>query len=973
MPGLRDLAPDEFQRMVAGLRGEPLPPPVSRPGELPPTVDPQTRSAISLVNEAIAHAMANLQTQSETELGMRPGVPLDIETGLPSSTRAKLSFDDDVINQFQLLTRQYGAGNVERINNRFVIRNQIDPQTGKITDFLANPPGLEGGDIAGMTGSLLPIAGGVLGARAGGRIGATPARRFLSGLGGMALGTEATAFAQQEVTRLLEGTDLKPGDLARERTVSAAQDMVLGAALAGGAKVATKLGQAALGAVGIRTGETATEAAVKALERSTGVKYPLTPGEAAESPLAIRVEATAKPRFGSVGVLGAIEESKTKAEDELRRVFLGLPRSLSDDELAAALPKADITGQQVLGRLGTEALRLEGGVVKARGAVEAAGTQEAQALAGVNLSQPLASREVGSALRTKMQTELASHSSRFGALYESFFDAPETTAKTFSGAPLARAVETIEKKLTPSVLRSKEVKTGLVDESGAPLTTTREVEERLDAFIEGPVKRVIDTLKSLSTGKVSSADLKSIRTSIDRIIGDGESIPGVDIKQLREIRGTITDAIGQSLNEAGGPALFNRWKQINDAFAKSRSRFDPDSISRMNIPPGASGYLGDAELARSVISGKGALDRYTEFKTFFGTASPEFQNVQRLAREQILQGGIAEETGYINGQRLRASLRSLDPEVARDLFGTTKEELHRIGEALSVAQGNLDLAQLRKLASSGSLTAKEIPALEAAERERVQAWGNKLIKAAAKGSEIGEEVIQPSEVVRNLTQMDPDQAQKVLGILSDRPALLEDVRRLAVEDLWARVQSQIKGRVGVTATQINKALGSEVQQRTWKTLLGPKVVEDLQTLSTVVKPQELGTQVFGRAGSMGATTDVTRAEKGGITQVLTESVERWLLGVLYTGPLKRSMLNLMASTDQGRVLNALLVSTPIIDQVAEKFGPDAPQVMSYLRSVVEPKQAKELQIQGKTQGGAPLDLRALSPEEFNRYIERARQ
>lgn len=938
---------------------------------LAPGLDASTREAIFHVNEMLNKGLDQFMLSDHSlEMGLRPGVPFNPLRGAPNQVRSNLSFDPNVVNQFKILGQVYGLENVHfSKDERFVVRNQVNPSTGTKEDFFVDPVGIDMGDIASMSADVWPSIIAAITAKIGIKAGSRPGTKFLGGLAGMAVGTELTYATQQIRERLIAGNEIEPGTLAGERLQAALVDMTLGTFLAGGAKVGTKAVAGLLGGVGIRVGgETATVAATKKLA-AKGINFPLTPGEAAESPTLMRLEATAKPSFGTVGLMGAIEAGKESAEAELKRIHLGLPRTMTDDELAAIMPKADVTGQRVLDRLGTEALRLEGNVAKATQALEQAGTTEAQALARVNLANPLESVPVGEALRNRTKSEFKTSGKILGDEYNEFFDRPEIAKKSFWGKSLAEAVDQTEAELTPSKLVAKEVAT--VDRYGNPTSRTRIVQERIDKFINESVKRVLDGLKGLRNAAVGPADLKMIRTNIDDAIAEGIAIPGVNVAQLNALRNNVTGAIENSLRKAGGSeALLTEWKSLNDRWAARQQRFDRTGIKQILIPEGEPGSIGNAALARSITAAEpgAALDRYTEFKQFFGAASPEFQDIQRLTRERVLKGSLQEVNDYISGPKLRNALSNLDDEVAADLFGTSKKELHRIGEALSVAQGNLPVDKLTKLASTGSLTAEAIRDLAAANREQAKAWGNNLMKAAAKGSDIGVDTMKPSDVVNNLTQLDPDPARYVLGILSDRPDLLEDVRKLSVEELWGRVQTQLKSRKGVTSTAIAQALGDETQQRTWKTILGANVVEDLETLGKIVRPSELSTRAFSGAGQMRATGEITAVEKGGFMPIISKVAERLLVGAFYVGPGRQIVINMATKGQQGRLINAMVTSTPFVESVAKRFGDDAPGIMQSLRDIVEPQHARELTVEGKLTTGSEIDLRNLSEEEFKTYL-----
>lgn len=976
MADLLTLGPEEFQKelqswLPSGQAASPIP---AQDDLANLQLSPDTRRALE---QATSETNQNINPESLSEankkLGIRPGVPFNLERGAPAKIRAALSFDEDKLNQYKLLSNVYGQDNVAiSDDSRFVIRNQINPTTGTKEDFLVNPVGLDWGDVASLSGDVLPLAAAVIGQGKGAKFGSRPVTKALGGLTGMALGQEATTAAQQEISRLLQGQPLEPGTLAGERTKSAIADVALGGGMALGVKGASKLGAGMLGALGIRVGETPTEAAAKELAKQTGVNIPLTPGETLNSGLLLRAESAAKPRIGTVGVMSKVDEAKQAAQDELRRVFLGLPRTLSDDDLAAVLPKSDITGQQVLKTLGEETTRLKSGVQSAKDIAQSVGSVEAQTVAGTNLNAPISSVSLGERLRAKAVGDLDTFKTAMAERYNAFEANPLVSDRVVSGDVLAKAGKDIERNLFPQAVRTSEVPFPIVGPKGQALTIIKETAEPIDSFVAASARRAVNELKGLEGARIGISDMKRIRTSIDNSIAEGVAIPGTDVKQLISLREKVTDAIRDSLGKLD-PKLLKEWDTLNTDYAQGMSRFNTKSIKPMLIPEGEPGSVGNAQLARAVGSGsEAAIDKFNDFKKFYGATSPEFQDVKRLAREQVLRGSPDETTGFISGQRLRSNLRSLDPEVSDELFGQSAKELHKIGAALEGVQGNLDINELRQLAANGTLTARAIPGLIQAERERATAFANKLIKAADKGVNIDTEVIKPSEVVRSLISLDPKQAQSVLGILHAEPALLEDVRKLAVEELWGRVQANSLGQKKVTTGLIQEALGDDVQKRTWKLLLGPDVVSNLETLSKVLKPQELSMKAFKSAGSLGATTDIAQLERGGFSSVLGAAAERMLLSVLYTGPLKNVIVNLGTPLNQGRILNGVIASTPFIEAVVDRFGENAPGIMSSMRRIVEPKQQRQLELEGKVKGQG-LNLDELSPDEFNLWLQNAKQ
>lgn len=916
-------------------------------------------NALAEASRSLGQLQADVSEESK-RMGMRDGVFLDIKTGAPASVRGRLGLDENQLNQFKLLTRLYGLGNVDLSDQgRFILRNQ-PAKGGGVEDIVVDPAGFEGGDVAQMAGQALPMVAGAIGAKLGlkgaEKIGAGPLGKVAAGVTGMALAQESTGAAQDMAVRLFRGDDVNIPEIAKQRTKQAAADEVLGFAFAGGSKATSKAIEGIAGLFQIPVGTTPIREAAKGLQAGSGVKFPLSPGQETESKLLLRLEAMTGERMGSAAAMDRIRSAQRTAEDELRRVFLGLPRSMTDDEIAAVLPRADITGQKALGRLGTEALKLEGNVAKARAVVNETGTAEAQSVAGVNLGSPINATEVGRQARARVVGDFDAFKSAMSERYTEFLNRPEIRARTIPGSQLSSAVRRLESELIPAAQR------------GA-------VKQPLEAFVPGKVRSFLEELKGLRGARVSINDLKQIRTSIDNAIAEGVAIPGTDVAQLTAMRKSVDSTITSALEGMDklpsaykGSAPLTVWKKLNEDWAKGMERFNRTGVREMLVKEGETGAIGNTKLAERIVGNSpDALDYYNGYKEFFGAASPEFQAMQANARQRVLMGSVDDATGFIDGQSLRNRLADMRPEVAQELFGANQQELHRIGEALSKAQGKLDTEELMRLGSSRTLTASKIGELVNAERARAVAFNNKLIKAAAKGT-LDAEKIKPSEFVRYATEMDPDDAAKVMGILSDRPVLVQDIRQIAVENIWAKVQAGEVGRERVSAKLLEEVMGSPVQQRTWRVILGNDTVDSMNKLITVTGPREFGARAFKTAGAIGAGMEAPKLFLKGEVGALPEIASRFLLGFLYSGPLKRSVTNLLTHNDRSRFLNGVIASEPFVKALAERFGGDgANLLMGTYRDMVEPLQKRSLAVEGKV--ATDFDPRTLSEAEYRKWLE----
>lgn len=967
MATLRDLPRDEFRKMMEGLAGS------ATAGPIPP-FQPSNQSPPSPSGSIRQQIPSNLLEP----YGARQGIPLDMVTGARAGIRAKLGFDSNEFNQTKILAGEYGLENVDKNpQGGWVIRNQPDG-TGSVHDLLVNPPGLDKGDIASMTADIIPMVAGAVGAVATrGKIknpGAIskwlqnlgPIAKVEAGAVGMAAGTELSGAAQDMAFRLQEGFDVDTPEIAKERLKAAVVDLAFANAFAGGAKVASKTLSALSGVVQIPVGETASTQAAKSLQEATrvmerkagvvnpkGVQYPLTPGQAAESRFLLRLESIGSRRLGSAGAFDKIIAQQQVSEDELRRIFYGLPRTLSDDELAAAMPKADVVGEGALIRLRREVDELTGTVEQARANLQKTGTAEAQDLAQVNLENKYDVRKVGGIARRSATGAWDRFKADSAKAYNAFLSKPEIRTRNVSGNFVANMAESVEASSTPSAVN-------------------RQGTQRLDAFVAPKVRNFIDTLKGLQGSMVSVNDLKLVRTQIDDAIAEGVSIPGTDISQLMQLREGLSNGIETALKGMQDPTLLGQWKQLTENYKTGIQRFNRSSIRPLLVKEGEQGSLGNAEIAESVMGGSAkTLDRYMEFKAFFGANSSEFKILQKTAREQILGRTLGDTTRYVEGAKLRSALLNTRAEVAQELFGANQSELAKIGEILQKTEGRLDVDELYRLMQQKSLTAARVNDLLTAEGNRARAFNNKLIRAAARG-EIDAESIKPTEFVRYALDMAPKDAQRVMGVLSDRPALVEDIRQLALEDLFNKAQVGVPGKERIASLKLREALGSETQHRTWEALIGKEGLDGVKKLANTVASREISEQEFAGGGALAGAMDVSQLAFHPELSVIKGLATRYLLGFLYSRPLKRMVTNLFTGQDQSRFLNAIIGSTPFIESLQERFKeqPDtAVKVMEELGNMVGGAMDRSMKLQGQVPGGEQVDPRSLSREEFKQYME----
>lgn len=155
---------------------------------------------------------------------------VDVDNGLTSDIRAKLSFQRTPEEKLKFLQDRYGPENVTPVNvsgNPSFVVKQKDPY---VTDgskwVLADELGSSFNDFTSdIVGELLPIAGSIIGSfsGAGGAKGLKSGAksRYASPELGAAVGGFTAGAAQDAITRLVSGSEIDPSDIVKSRGIDA--------------------------------------------------------------------------------------------------------------------------------------------------------------------------------------------------------------------------------------------------------------------------------------------------------------------------------------------------------------------------------------------------------------------------------------------------------------------------------------------------------------------------------------------------------------------------------------------------------------------------------------------------------------------------------------------------------------------------------------------------------------------------------
>lgn len=975
MAGLRDLSPAEFESFLQQNAGneaaaisatEPFP---AEPQELPAFEAPDFTAPATQAALDQSSSNLNLFTAPTVQQGARPGVALDRETGLPFLRQLALELHRRPVDKFRSLQRQYGDANVNLApDGNFVVRNQLDPDTGRPKDFVVERGGI---NKATFIAALPEIVFGTIGARLGhagaGRLVSSKLLQTVGSLIGMAGLGQTAGAAKDAAVRLFGGDPLEVGEIAKERAKDAGIDFAFGAALGSTVKL-TSRGISPFSNAGAAQAE--ERAAVAALEQTAGETMPRTLGEMSGNKLLLRAEAQFSKQPGSSAAFEAVQEAKDGFIRRLQNRFLGLPTSTQPSGVAAALPGQEATGQKALGVLGSQALQLEGNVAKAAQAVSNVGTAEAQKIAGVSIPSRIDTTVLGAVQRRSVTRSFEAFKAKAAADYNTFLSKPEITERIVPIDDLAKEAASARAKL-PSAKVTKEVPD--VDSYGGATLTTKTVIERLDEFVAPKVRATLDRLSNLKGATTSINDLKQIRTSLDDAIAEGVSIPGTDVKQLFSIRDMVNKATRQGLEGLpNGQNLLKEWDVLNASYRQGISRFDRTAIRQILVKPGESGaVMNTALVERTFGNSPGAKDVYDEYRKFWGPQSVEFRSLQlAIAEDALGAGALKPGTSTIDGKRLLANLNGMRREVAEEILGVKQDELRRIGEALGAAQGKLDVSELAALAKSKTLTAEKLTELISAEGTRATAYKNRLVAAAAKGA-IDTEKIQPAEFVRYMTKASEPEVRDVLARFQDQPELLQAIRSLAGEEFLASAGVGVK----LSPSAIQKTFGDRARQDVWRAMLGDDTYKTLQQFETALRPTEMATKQYQGMGQISASMQIMNVFGRGELPAVPGILTRTVISFIYTGPGRLLANNLITPGEAHRFVNGVIASEPFLSYLTDRFGMrEAESAVDALGDAVSTAYKRNMQLRGQVplEAGQRLNLRNMSKEEFDAYLKQNR-
>lgn len=896
-----------------------------------------------------------------TKIGARPGIPFDSETGAPTSVRYELGKRRDPEAQLEYLQKFYGKDSVRQNSMGDWVVTVFEDAKKK--DMLVNPLGADWKDLAELAAQWPEMVGGTIGFLAAKKV---PFKGkvmdSLKNIAGSAAGSEAGGFLK-DISPGVSGKGV--GELAQERAGLTLFDIGLGTALGAGGKVASTIISpfSNVGPIQFKARD-----AQRYFKENFNVNIPLTPAESTGSTLLYRAEALGQKYPGSSVPFEKFLSDRHALIKDLQNIAMG--GAVKDEEIA---------GQRALSALGGKTAPLEFEVQKrASDVVKMAESQLNHGITRVTgTSGPVNKTSLGKTLRERAYEQRTQFEKEADDNYGKVFGNPLTQTKEISGDALAKDAEKLIKELPSKDKITEEI---VYDTYGSPDLRTSKGQEVIREFVPSGVLSKVEALKGVKGSKFRLDELMQMRREVDNAIAEGEAIPGYQTHYLGKVRKSLTDRIKTGLAELD-PQLLKDWEFANDEYAKGVKRFKQAGIAEIfRTPEQVGAFVGDTELVARGMSGRKAQDVYAAYRDFYGAGSREMTLFRRAIADDVLGqtplSDVVDASGFV---RRLDQLAQDAPDVLLEVFGTAARDLRMFGQILRGVEGNLPERELMEAIGSKSLSSDKLRDLISAQATRDQAYRNTIVKQVNDGSLKAEKIV-PTDFVNKLVFSDktqPEHVREVVSLLSDRPDVLEDVRRLAFQKLLDKATVIApNGQESINAVLLEKLLRDKTAMKRILPVIGPDSVTFLDNLKDVLKPASIRETSFAAASGIGAGQKIAGLIESGELTYVDRALKNFFLATVYTSPALRNIISNTVFTPKrsAAFVNLLIASEPFLEAIYETYGPQTgKQVIQKFKNSIDRSVAQNPQSAAtpvpQVSAGQPTEPEGNIPEtEFLRRI-----
>lgn len=886
-------------------------------------------------------------------------IPIDFnEAAIPSGSQyLEIAQQRDPESKLAVVNKYYPNNKARILDNGDVVMQIIDSSTGKPKEVPLNPSGVDSHDLIDLYTQAPEIASGIAAAIA------TKGRGLLAKTAQIIASSAASSFAgsvKDIAYRGAEGIPIRPEEIRTERNKEMLLDMFVQAGM-GAAGKASRIVSPFARDIPPGSLEFDLRQGQKFFKDYFGEELKMTPGEYTGSQALRAIEAAEAPQPGARTVLGKIVNTKNAQIREIQRRAVG--SFIPDEQIAEGA--ADVVGKY--------STAIDDALAKARQLAmsknqnqllseidSAIGAPPGSSKAGIipGVTPTMAGKETLEQFDARMAAAQANVDKAYAAVNA----LPGGTGDVLDGTAAAKAAMEIRKEL-PSVMKEVQKPTGLTDEFGAPITRTAVESQTLKTGVPEGLLKALDDLENLEGGKVSLQTLTNMkRAAFDAIAAFKTAHGDVKDRWFSKIAGAYEQGIQKGIDETGDPALKTALQKARDTYKSELLPFERPGLREM-----AKGEfdtrMSPQQVMERLFSGDKAIQNYQMLKEVLGEKNPAFVTLKRAWVDTRLADFTDPISGFVDHKAFERSMRSLPPEMAKEMFGNNYESIIktlRFGQAFKDIQG-IDKADLQVLMGLKNPSADDLKTILRMQKNRDTSFVSGLVSDASNGIPIAER-IKPLELlnrIRNVNTPTKDVQTLLEAIGKESPekrqalatAQLYDILdKASISDATTAGKSIAKGSFGepeplnLSAVGLAKALGrpGSPERIRNELILGnlplaitpggpnPTGKEVIENLIKVIAPSEAkSAKAFASMGGLAGGMNTAKAAQEPVKYAKTYA-QKAMAALLYTSePINKLITNRLVGPEEAAVIaNGLIASEPFVRRATMAFGPE------YAKSVI---------------------------------------
>lgn len=850
------------------------------------------------------------------------GVPLDVQSGADTGTRAQMSFERVPEKKVEWLSKQPGIEGARLAKDGSSVIIRVKSEDGTPRDILVDERRTTLKDLADITGDLPQIAASAITAFFTGGMGLVPQALAQAGV------SAGVGAAQDAVVRAGTGRDVDPGEIAASRGMGAAFDAGLPLAPAG----AKRLLQAAVGpfAKGVGPLEIAAKEAGKRLN------VPLSASQLTGNKALARVETfTENLPFGTP----LVEQRKAQdnAINKVREYLLGGP--------VDSIPSNQEISERVGGSIELQKGEASRNMATKRMARESESAQSINALLEQNIpGGAVTPSQAGSAARSAIVKQRDQFKQQANTAYQKVYDLAGD-ASFVPTTPIRDLVKDIEEKsieatqkLLPEIKRIFSV--------GSSMVKTEKLAPILDSS-----GRTMGAAEIEIPQKMTLKQAIELRSVIGDMVGRPEALAGIPTGYMKRLYGAASEAIEQGVKAAPNPEVAKALGDAQKLYKDNFWKFEQPGVAELfaESAPGKGFKIGDSDVARRITAGGGDVDQLGVYRSMLGKDSKEYKGLLRSSLNEMIQDASFGENVVDAGQFL-GRLKSMSPEFRKEALGPIEKELVGEAKVLELLQGRKvePLEMERILNARPGKVADTVREIVSEQTELDKAYGSNLMRQLTDGRFDPTRLNADEFVNRFVSTASASELRQTMTMLRTLdPEIPDMIRKRATADLLTKVSGPIKPESAVAGEiggfdfrALMENLGGTSGEK-YRTLLGAEVMDTLKDLTTIEAAREKSASMGKQSGQLVYSNILAALMDFRFSEVPRIAKNRVLAGLLTTPGLKTWLTSQAKIPATPATRRAIMSSPPVIRSILEEFSDEPDLAGQVIDAIKESPDAQE--------------------------------